>query len=111
VGKVVFRIEQWAGVAQSLFKQFRETKLIAHPARHGPNKMPKAGRKGLNMGAQKPVELQHGFVVKNDSIQLGGLYSGGLQAVGNRIHGEAAVLLFPAKPLLARCGDDGTIPQ
>ena len=83
-----------------------QMKFVLQPDRHGLPETPKAPRRVGQVGFQQPIELEEGFVIKSDVVQLLRLDAAGFQAVGNRMRRKFRIVFLACEPLLLGGGND-----
>ena len=87
------------GLFELLIQGLLLKQLLPHPQRNRHLERTQSGRGEGEIGFDQPLELQEGFVVENDIVQIVEMDSGFRQAVRHRVAGKTGVVFFPAEAL------------
>jgi hypothetical protein len=103
---MVLRVEHVTVEANLLADQLTHPELLFEPQRHRLEKRRQAGGGERQVGLEQALELEPGLVVEGDVIDLGRRGGAFVQAVVDRVAGEAKVVLLAAEALFLGGGDD-----
>jgi hypothetical protein len=112
VAHVVLGVEDGPRVGLELPADGRgHPELLVQPHRHRLAEGAERARKGGDVGAQHPLELEQRLVVEADDVEVPGLDPGLLEDVADGVVGEVGVVLLPREALLLRGRDHLAVPQ